>query len=234
MLQTNGSTGQGYHQLTRWLHAGLVLGVIFQLVCAALMAHPDHQDHQDGEQHMPALQHAVAAEMPPMDHIGDSKQGQLLMQAHRTGGILVAVIVLANLIWAFLPRGKPRKRQISVLLSKLHWREALSIARNMPQILLGKRPLPKSDNSLSLVFEMLGLLTMSAMAVTGFIIWILWAGPGNQVTAQAEVVMETHAAIAILLFFYLTGHVSMALMHVRAGDPIFSRILPRLNGKNDD
>jgi len=215
------SSEQGYHPVTRWLHAGLVLGVIFQLVCAALMTHPDDLAG------VPALQHTVAAEVVPMEH-KNSKQGQLLMQAHRTGGILVAVIVLANLIWAFLSRGKPRKRQMSVLLSRQYWRDALLIARNIPQILLGKRPLPQPGNALSLVFEMLGLLTMSAMAVTGFIIWSLWAGPGNQVTAQAEILMATHAAIAILLFCYLAGHILMALMHARAGDPVFARILPQL------
>ncbi|MDQ6959697.1 MAG: cytochrome b/b6 domain-containing protein, partial [Mariprofundaceae bacterium] len=132
------------------------------------------------------------------------------------------------LIWAFLLRGKPRKRQISVLLSRQHWHDALLIARNIPLMLLGKRPLPQPGNALSRVFEMLGLLTMSAMAVTGSIIWSLWAGPGNQVPALAEIVMEIHAAIAILLFCYLAGHVSMALMHARAGDSVFTRILPQL------
>jgi len=218
--------GHGYHQVTRWLHAGLVLGVIFQLVCAALMAHPDHQD---GEQLAPVLSHVAGSEMGSMDH-EDSQQGRMLMQAHRTGGLVVAIMVLANLIWALMRRGKPRKRQFSVLISKQHWQEALSIARSMPRMLLGRLPLPEPGNSLSLVFEMLGMLVMSAMAVTGSMIWGLWSGSGNHVPAQAEMLMEAHAAFAVLLFLYLTGHVSMALMHAHAGDPVFSRIMPL--GKN--
>jgi len=215
--------GQGYHPVTRWLHAGLVLGVLFQLVCAVVMASPDHTGNKlDGH----ATSHSViAAEMTRINP-ESGNTGQLFLQAHRTGGILVAVIVLANLIWALLLRGKPRKRQISVLLSGQHWREALLIARNIPWILCGKRPLPELGNSLSLVFEMLGMLMMSTMAATGTIIWGLWAGPGNDVSPQAELFMETHALVAPLLVLYLTGHITMAVMHARGGDPVFSRILP--------
>ncbi|MDQ6999239.1 MAG: cytochrome b/b6 domain-containing protein [Mariprofundus sp.] len=180
MQQTNtqplDASGQGYHQLTRWLHAGLVLGVIFQLVCAAL-------------------------------------------------------IVLANLLWAIIPRGNPRKRQFAVLFSALHWSEAISIAKRLPVVLAGKSPLPVPGNSLPLIVEMFGMLTMTAMAISGSIVWNMWAGPGSNVSEQAEFWVEMHAAIAVLLLLYLAGHVSMALMHLRAGDPVFARILPRLNGK---
>ena len=213
----------GYHPVTRWLHAGLVLGVIFQLTCAVLMAHPDHADPSHNK--LTLNYEAVAAEMGHPEHEA-AELGQLFMGAHRTGGIWVAVIVLANLIWAILLRGVPRKRQISVLFSSLCWREALSIARNIPLMLLGKRPLPEPDNALSLVFEMLGLVVMSAMALTGTVIWMLWAGPGNTVPAVAEFVMGVHTFIAVWLLLYLVGHVSMAFMHARAGDPVFVRILP--------
>jgi len=219
----------GYHPVTRWLHAGLVLGVIFQLFCAALMAHPDHEEGKHGAQ---ALNHeAVAAEMHPAAHQEDGF-GELLMAAHRTGGIFVAIVVLANLLWAVIARGKPRKRQIGVLFSTEHWRQALSIAKRLPRMLSGKKSLPEPGNALSLVFEMLGLLVMTAMAITGSMIWRLWAGPGNTVSEQAELMMGIHASVAVLLLVYLAGHVSMALMHARSGDPVFSRIFPR-GMKND-
>jgi len=213
----------GYHPATRWLHAGLVLGVLFQLFCAVLMSHPEHEDGKHGE---PTLIHqAVAAEVHPVAHKDDGL-GELFMAAHRTGGIFVAMIVLANLLWAIIARGRSRKRQVSVLFSSEHWRQALSIARRLPRALLGKNPLPEPGNSLSLVFEMLGLLIMTAMAISGSMIWYLWAGPGNTVSVQAETLMGIHASVAIMLLFYLLGHISMALMHARAGDPVFARIFP--------
>jgi len=238
----------GYHPVTRWLHAGLVLGVVFQLVCASLMAHPEHTEGKHG---MAVVAHAEAVEAHHSGHNTDNgfiigsvahveavtagadqpihkkdALGEWLMSAHRTGGILLALIVLANLLWAVMPRGNPRKRQLAVLFSALHWSEAWAIATQLPSMLAGKKPLPEPGNSLSLIFEMFGLLTMTAMAITGSMIWSLWSGPGSRVSEQAELWMETHAGIAVLLFLYLAGHISMAWMHARAGDPVFTRILP--------
>ncbi len=241
------SSGTGYHPVTRWLHAGLVLGVIFQLFLAIFMAHPDHQPGKHGEQ---ASSHASATtEAAPSAHnagehnkqisnqpsktaampLSDHKDGGLerfLMQTHRTGGLAVVLIVLLNLIWAILLRGSPRKRQLSVLFSLQHWREALLIAKDLPLMMLNKRALPEPGNALSLIFEMLGLLIMAVMAITGSIIWNLWGGPASTVPDQAEILMGIHGTAASLLFIYLTGHISMALMHARAGDPVFARILP--------
>ncbi len=204
----------GYHPITRWLHAMLVLGVIFQLACAALMAHPDHVD-----------QKAMAVKTQPPVHKND-KLGDVFMGAHRTGGILVAFVALANLLWAVVARGHPRKRQIAVLFAAQHWKKAVSIAKSLPLIISDKKNLPEPGNALSRVFEMLGILVMSAMAMTGTVIWNLWAGLGYNVSPQAEWVMEIHASVAVFLLLYLAGHISMALIHARAGDPVFARILP--------
>lgn len=212
-----------YHPVTRWLHAALVLGVVFQLTCAVLMTHPEHADGG----HAVAIAHAesVVEEMHHSKHEAD-KLGESFMAAHRTGGLLVALIVLVNLIWAIVARGAPRKRQIAVLFSTLHWREAWLILRRLCLMIAGKGGLPKSGNSLSLIVEMLGMLTMTAMAVSGGVIWRIWAGSGNTVTEQAETWMAVHGVIATLLFLYLAGHVSMALLHMRSGDLVFERIFP--------
>ncbi len=213
-----------YHPVTRWLHAGLVLGVMFQLICALLMAHPDHVDGGHGMD----MAHAA----PVIDEIhhalpaSKDEFGESLMSAHRLGGLFVALIVLANLIWAVMRRGEPRKRQIAVLVSATHWHDSWKILKKLSLMLIGKGGLPEPGNALSLIVEMFGMLTMTAMAVSGAIIWSIWAGPGNTVTEQAEAWMGIHASVAILLFLYLAGHVSMALLHMRSGDTVFARISP--------
>jgi cytochrome b561 len=254
----------GYHPITRWLHAGLVLGVIFQLICAVQMAHPDHDEgghgsaamvHADAaagsyavasSAHDSAHGHSVHGTVPSVTTSAhaepmlassmqtaqasaqheDSPFAQSLMSAHRSAGVVVALIVLANLVWALMLRGEPRKRQMSVLLSVEHWREAIAILKHLPGMMMGKRALPAPGNSLSLIVEMFGMLTMTAMAVSGSIIWSMWTGPGNKVSESAELWMEVHGSIAILLFLYLAGHVSMAVLHWRSGDSVFARILP--------
>ncbi len=256
----NSSPVQGYHPVTRWLHAGLVLGVLFQLICAVFMAHPEHADgghdgtavahtetvevHHSAHASVDSLGHGHKMSIAATAHAEPVTTGvqqpmhkeerleQWLMAAHRTGGVLVAWIVLVNLIWAIMPRGSPRKRQISVLFSMRYWSEAADILKCLPLMLFGKKPLPDPGNALSLVVEMLGLLTMTAMAVSGSIIWSLWAGPGNLVVETAELWMEIHAAIAVLLLLYLAGHVSMALLHLRSGDEVFARISPFGKNKN--
>ena len=220
----NDQTAQGYHQVTRCLHAGLVLSVIFQLSCTVLMTGPHDKSGEQNSIH--AARHVSAVAGMPRPDRKDTEPGPFFMQAHRTSGIVAAAIVLANLIWALLLRGRPRKRQLFVLFSLPHWCEALAIARNIPWILWGKKPLPELGNALSLVFEMLGLLVMTMMAMTGSAIWSLWQGPGSHVSQQAELLIQIHASIAPLLLLYLLGHITMATMHARGGDPVFSRILP--------
>lgn len=213
-----------YHPATRWLHAGLVLGVMFQLICALLMAHPDHVDGAHGI----AMAHAepVIGDMHHSLSVSKDEFGELLMSAHRLGGLFVALIVLANLIWALMRRGEPRKRQIAVLVSATHWHDSWKILKKLSLMLVGKGGLPEPGNALSLIVEMFGMLTMTAMAVSGAIIWSIWAGPSKMVTEPAEVWMGIHATVAIFLFLYLAGHVSMALLHMRSGDAVFARISP--------
>jgi len=236
---------QGYHPITRWLHAGLVLGVIFQLAAASMMAHPEHQHGTGSQSHEAAVlqeskavgeakhnnvhEHAQVkqktAEIAHTAHQNDAF-GASLMQAHRSAGLLVVVFVFLNLIWAVLRRGNLKSRQVSVLFSLQHWCEALSIAKRLPLMLIGKSPMIEPGNALALIVEMFGLLTMTAMAITGLVIWNLWTGLGSPVSALAELFMQLHGAVAVVLFVYLAGHVLMALLHVRSGDNVFARIVP--------
>jgi len=188
------------------------------------MAHPEHADGGHGV----AMAHAesVTEDMHHPLSTSQDELGESLMSAHRMGGLFVALIVLANLIWATIRRGESRKRQIAVLVSATHWRKSWQIFKQLSLMLVGKGGLPEPGNALSLIVEMLGMLTMTAMAVSGTIIWNIWAGPGSMVSEQAEFWMGIHAAVAIFLFLYLVGHVSMALLHLRLGDAVFARIRP--------
>ena len=238
-VDKNASQVPGYHPVTRWLHAGLVLGVLFQLLCAVWMAHPEHAGggHDEGIAHVAAgggdtasVPHAHdQASMRHGEQAGAHTQdafGQWFMSAHRNGGVWVVLITMANLIWAVVKRGPARKRQIAVLYSATHWHQAWLLLQQLPRSVAGKQPLPEPGNALSLVIEMLGLLSMTAMALSGFIVWNLWSGPGGMVSEGAELWMSVHGALAVLLFTYLLGHVSMALLHWYSGDPVFKRILP--------
>ncbi len=191
----------GYHPVTRWLHAGLMLGVLLQLGSSLGMAHPDEH--------------------------GASAIGRAWMDFHQWDGLLVASIVLVHLLWSIAPRGNPPSRQIAVLYSAGHWREAGRVLRRLPAALAGSVPFISPVNSLSLIVEMLGLLTMAGMAASG--VAIRWSGAAathTHASGEFAWLLGTHALLAKLLWLYVAGHGFMAWMHARAGARPFARILP--------
>jgi len=193
---------QGYHVTTRWLHAGLIVGVLFQLSSSLLMSHPD-------------------------DH--GTPFGNLLMSLHQLDGLIVAVIVLANVLWAIVMRGEQNNRQMAVLLSPQHWHDAKVVLGKLPAALLGKSAFIQPNNALSMIIEMLGLLVMAGMAITGTIIWFTSEPSGHShehISQGMELLLTSHSLLSKLLWLYVIGHVFMALMHMRAGHRPFARILP--------
>ncbi|WP_038247223.1 cytochrome b/b6 domain-containing protein [Ghiorsea bivora] len=91
-----------------------------------------------------------------------------------------------------------------------------------------RNSLAESSNVLLFIVEMLGLLAMTAMAIQGFIIWNNWGGLGSLVSSLSQLVIQVHAEFAVVLYIYLAGHVSLAILHVASGDTVFLRILPEL------
>jgi len=120
-----------YQPVTKWLHAGLVLGVIFQLTCDFLMTHPEHVDGGHGGVAIAHVE-SVTEDMYHQQSASKDTFGESLMSVHRAGGVFVALIVLANFIWAVIRRGVPRKRQMAVLVSAMHWSESWQILKNFP------------------------------------------------------------------------------------------------------
>ncbi len=194
---------EGYHPTTRWLHAGLAIGVSLQLFSSLVMSHPDDPE---------------------------TPIGKLWMTFHQLDGLLIASIVLANLIWAIVLRDEEPKRQIAVLFSSQHWREAVLVLKKLPAALIGKTSFISSGNSLAMMIEMFGLLTMAGMAITGTAIWFSHDGAGrivdDHVTPMMDLLLTIHSGLVNILWLYLLGHVSMSLMHARAGHRPFARISP--------
>jgi len=68
----------------------------------------------------------------------------------------------------------------------------------------------------------LGLLTVTAMAVTGAAFALLGL-PKD----QARLVLEIHKLIANLMWAYLIGHAGLAVLHQLVGQPALKRIFGR-------
>ncbi|MBL1353616.1 MAG: cytochrome b/b6 domain-containing protein [Zetaproteobacteria bacterium] len=200
---TTQDTLEDYHSTTRWLHAGLAIGVSLQLFSSLVMSHPDDSE---------------------------TAMGKILMTFHQLDGLFIAAIVLANLIWAIVRRGEESKRQIGVIFSSHHWRETGLVVKKLPAALMGKTAFVSAGNSLAMIIEMFGLLAMAGMAITGTGIWFLHDGVSriveDHVTPMMGLLLTIHSGLSNFLWLYVLGHVSMSLMHMRAGHRPFSRISP--------
>jgi len=191
-----------YTTLTRWLHAGVALGAVYQLTTSLILLPPDEKG---------------------------SALGHSMMEAHELGGLVVAAIVIAHFIWSLFLRMK-QPSSIWILFSRSQWAHATSLIPAVLSALIGKSKLPEPGNSLSKVVEMLGLLVMVFMASTGIAIWI--GLPENNlaiIPQDAEFLMHIHSLASNLLWAYIIGHVCMVVAHIRTGDSVMKRISPFYN-----
>jgi len=191
-----------YTALTRWLHAGLALGAVYQLTTSLILLPPDEKG---------------------------SALGHNMMEAHELGGLVVAAIVIAHFIWSLFLR-KKYPSSIWILFSRTQWAHATSLIPAVLSALIGKSKLPEPGNSLSKVIEMLGLLVVVFMASTGIAIWI--GLPENKLAViphETEFLMNIHSLASNLLWAYIIGHVCMVVAHARAGHASIKRISPLYN-----
>lgn len=73
------------------------------------------------------------------------------------------------------------------------------------------------DGALAGTIHGLGLLLVSALAITGVVLYVvLW--PDNVVSPLAKNLMEVHQAMGPAMWAYLAGHGAMAVWHQFSGD----------------
>jgi len=196
-----------YTMLTRYLHAGIALGAVYQLATSLILLPPDEKG---------------------------SALGHSMMEAHELGGLVVAAIIIAHFIWSLLLR-KECSSSIWVLSSLGQWRSAFFLIPNFLYAFIGKLKLPEPGNSLAKIVEMLGLLVMLFMAVTGIAIWVNL--PENNladIPKEVEFLMYIHSLASKFLWAYIIGHTCMVVAHIRAGDAVIKRISPFHNEVNTD
>ncbi len=87
---------------------------------------------------------------------------------------------------------------------------------------LAKLRLAQNAGALANAVHGLGLLTVTAMALTGAVSLIL--GPD-----LAKQVIEIHTATANLMWAYVIAHASLAVIHHLVGDPVLRQMFTLVN-----
>ena len=179
--------------MTRVLHLLLLVAVIHQLVSSLLLEWP-HNGAAPG----------------------------LLWQTHQYFGVAALVVVFAFWLWAFrrhfeTPLGAlvpwfsgPRLRALGA-----------DIAKYGRGIVRGKL-VDDRDSAFAEMVHGLGLLLVTAMAVTGTV-WLLT--PDNSRLGYLSI--RVHSLLHILMWVYLGAHAGLALLHHLLGSDILSRMFLR-------
>lgn len=178
-----------YNQTTRWLHAGIALGVSMQLIISLIMDIPK----------------------PGRPFTG---LGAAAFEVHETTGMVVASLLLLHWLLLFsghIPLGLGHlfpwfsKQRVCAVINEARrqWTQRRLDDTQQPSELAG-------------AVHGLGLLITTLMAMTGSTIYFGMAENGAM-PPFVDVVKEIHEFASNLLWAYLIGHAGIAILHQRLG-----------------
>lgn len=188
-----------YDRITRWLHAGIALGVVVQLFCSLFMDVP-----------------APGRSLP--------QAGYRLFLIHRWSGITVVSLVILHWLWNLSGHVAGGWGHLFPWFSGTRLRRLLSALKAMPDWLRGRLS-GESRETIPLAGAVhgLGLVVATGMALTGSTIFFGMA-PDGSMNGFIEVVREIHGFIANFIWAYFVGHVGMAVLHQLRGESLISNM----------
>jgi cytochrome b561 len=188
-----------YERITRWLHAGIALGVIVQLACSLFMD-------------VPAPGHSL----PPA--------GYLLFSVHRWSGITVVALVIMHWLWNLSGHVAGGWGHLFPWFSGARLQRLVSNIKEIPQWLHGEFPDQQEETiPLAGAIHGLGLLVVSAMAFSGAIIFF-GLGPEGTTSGFVGLVRQGHGYLGNLMWLYFAGHAGIAVLHQVRGDRLISNM----------
>ena len=177
--------------MTRWLHAGIALGITAQLGLSLVMEAPDDQDE-------------VLASGLPLQ----------LFEAHENTGMALLALLVLHWLWSLSGHVEDGFGHLFPWFSKERMGKVTNEAR---EALKFKVSDPDVNNALAGAVHGLGLLAATGMAVTGAVIFFNLTVKTGHMTKLGETFHSIHGAIAPLMWAYLIGHVAVAVIHKRMG-----------------
>jgi cytochrome b561 len=179
-----------YDRTTRWLHAGIALGVTAQLGLSLIMEAPDDKDE-------------VLASGLPLQ----------LFEAHEFIGMALLALLVLHWLWSLSGHVHGGVGHLFPWLSKERMDQVRGEIRDACKF---KVPDPETSNELAGAVHGLGLLAATAMAATGAVIFFNLSATGHM-TALGETFHNIHGVVALLMWAYLIGHFAVAVIHKRMG-----------------
>ncbi|MEY2334299.1 cytochrome b/b6 domain-containing protein [Acidithiobacillus ferrianus] len=180
---------------TRLLHGGMALTVSFQLLISLIM------------------------ESPKPGRVLTSTQA-LSFELHEWVGLSAVAVIIAHWVWsALLTRDDSGFRHLFPWDAK----GRAKLLAELRQIWRFQLPRGGPEGGLAGLVHGLGFLAVSAMAVTGAILFFTYPKNGAK-TPFVGSVADLHSFIANLAWVYWYGHIGMALLHEILGHRVLARI----------
>ena len=189
-----------YDRLTRWLHAGIALGVSAQLGLSLFMEAPDDKDDE------------LVTGLPLQ-----------LFQAHEYIGMALVALILIHWLWSLSGHVQGGFGHLFPWFSGERMGKVMAEAK---QALKFNFPDPEVSNELAGAVHGLGLLAATALAITGAVIFFSLDITTGHMTDLGDELHEVHEVFGPLMWAYLIGHVLAAVVHKRLGHDSIKNISP--------
>ncbi|GAB0117334.1 cytochrome b/b6 domain-containing protein [Acidisoma sp. 7E03] len=180
--------GERRSHATRILHLLLLLSVVNQLVSSQFMSRP------------------FPGEAP-----------STLYALHEYIGMASFGFVLLFWLWTLVRRGETKLGRLFPWFSPRAIAAVLRDALHQAQSLLRRDFAAHSDGAFASAVHGLGLLTLTAMAATGTVFFLVSGSVGG-------FALDLHQTIANLMWIYLFGHAGIAVLHHLLGHDILRRM----------
>ena len=189
-----------YDRLTRWLHAGIALGVTAQLGLSLIMEAPDDKDEE------------LVTGLPLQ-----------LFMAHEYIGMALLALILLHWLWSLSGHVHGGFGHLFPWFSGERMKKVIAEARDAMSL---KLPDPNVSNELAGAIHGLGLIVATALAVTGAVIFFNLDVSTGHISELGDELHEVHEAFGPLMWGYLIIHVIGVGLHKRMGHNLVKDISP--------
>ena len=149
--------------------------------------------------------------MAEPDHKG-GPMARLAFEAHEVIGLSALLIVFLHWVWTFTNQTDGGLRNLFPWFGQ----ERQKLFEEVRAMLRGHFPEGESRGGLVGLIHGLGLLAVTAIAVTGGILFLLFPETGEP-GVVAEAFAELHEGLASLVWVYWLGHGGIAIVHHAMG-----------------
>ena len=173
-----------HNRATRLLHTGMALAILTQLLTSLAMHGPD-----------------------------DVRAGDILFQVHRYSGLAATVLAFGFWLTVLLrSRGTElgalipwfSQRRLAALWQDIKVHGAAAVKRHLPE--------HAEEAALPSAIHGLGLVLISAMAVSGAVYFVQVALGLHSAEPDGMIAMTVHLALANLVWAYLIAHAGLAVL----------------------